>query len=69
MFLAMFARSYAVTALRSYHKVLATICCDKVVAAIKGVAAGNVVAAGEAVSERKRAFGGMQNLTFPQNFP
>ena len=57
MFLAMLARSYAVTALRSY---------DKVVAAIKGVAAG---AAGEAVSERKRAFGGMQNLTFPQNFP
>ena len=54
MFLAMFARSYAVTALRSY---------DKEVAAIKGVEAG------EALSERKRAFGGMQNLTFPQNFP
>ena len=44
MFLAMFARSYAVTALRSY---------DKVVAAIKIVAAGNVVAAGKAVSEHK----------------
>lgn len=57
MFLAMLARSYAVTALRSY---------DKVVAAIKGVAAD---ATGKAVSERKRAFGGMQNLTFPQNFP
>ena len=24
---------------------------------------------GEAVSERKRAFGGKQNLTFPQNLP
>ena len=24
---------------------------------------------GKAVSERKRAFGGKQNLTFPQNFP
>ena len=47
----MFACSYAVTVLRSY---------DKVVAAIKGVAAG---AAGEAVSERKRAFGGGQNST------
>ena len=50
----MFARSYAVTALRSY---------DKEVAAIKGVAGG------DPVSERKRAFGGMQNLTFPYNFP
>ena len=59
MFLAMFARSYAVTALRSY---------DKVVAALQSVATG-AGAAGEAVSERKRAFGGMQNLTFPQNFP
>ena len=60
MFLAMSAHSYAVTALPSYNKV---------VAAIKGFAVGNVVAVGEAVSERKRAFGGMQNLTFPQNFP
>ena len=24
---------------------------------------------GKSVSERKRAFGGKQNLTFPQNFP
>ena len=34
MFLGMFARSYAVTVLRSY---------DKVVAAIKGIATGNAV--------------------------
>ena len=30
---------------------------------------GKVCGGGKAVSERKRAFGGKQNLTFPQNFP
>ena len=30
---------------------------------------GKVCGGGKAVSERKRAFRGKQNLTFPQNFP
>ena len=30
---------------------------------------GGLSGGGEAVSEHKRAFGGKQNLTFPQNVP